>query len=255
MGGAQEGAAKAIAKHCGIREQALQPGLVGRCGYIGCAHPLAMLCEALESAGPGEKILLLGFGQGCDALLFETTARIVDTRACHGIGAALAAGRSDDNYIRYLSFNRLLDVDFGMREERDTRTAPAAHLRAGKTITAFVGGRCTACGALQFPKTALCVNPQCNRSDTQADEPLRERIGHLKSFTEDWLALSRNPPLMYGNVRFEGGAVLMMELTGFDPGELVIGTALRMEFRIKDFDKLRNFHRYFWKAAPARESA
>jgi 3-hydroxy-3-methylglutaryl CoA synthase len=255
MGGVQEGAAKLVAKQCGIRAEALQPGLIEHCGYLGCAYPLAMLCAALETAAPGEKILLLGFGQGCDALLFETTERILDTRSCHGMAAALASGRSDDNYLRFLSFNRLIDMDFGMREERDTRTAPAAHLRAGQTITAFVAGRCTECGAVQFPKTAICVNPQCNRHGTQVDESLRERIGHVKSFTEDWLALSRNPPLMYGNVRFGGKAVLMMEFTGFDPGQLAIGAAVRMEFRIKDFDKLRHFHRYFWKAAPATGAA
>ena len=137
-----------------------------------------------------------------------------------------------------------------MREERDTRTAQSAHFRAREAITAFVGGRCTSCDTLQFPKTRYCVNPACNRAAAQVAEPLREKIGEVKSFTEDWLALSRNPPLMYGNVRFADKAVLMMEFTGFAPGELAIGTPVRMEFRIKDFDSLRGFHRYFWKAAP-----
>lgn len=250
LGGLQDGAARAVAKACGIAESAVQPGLIEKCGYSGCAYPLLMLCAALEAAAPGERILLLGFGQGCDALLFETTGRIAAARDFHGVGAALQQGRPDDNYLRYLAFNRLLDLDLGMREERDTRTAQSAHFRAREAITAFVGGRCTSCDTLQFPKTRYCVNPACNRAGTQVAEPLRDQVGEVKSFTEDWLALSRNPPLMYGNVRFADRAVLMMEFTGFAPGELAIGTPVRMEFRIKDFDSLRGFHRYFWKAAP-----
>jgi hydroxymethylglutaryl-CoA synthase len=250
MGGMQDGSAAAIAKQCGIAATAVQAGLRERCGYLGCANPLAMLIEALQQAGPGEKILLVGFGQGCDALLFETTEDIARLAGCHGTAATLADGQEDRNYLRFLAFNRLLDIDLGMREERDTRTAQSAHFRRREAITGFGGGRCTVCGTLQFPRTQICVNPECHARDTQVDEPLWNKSGRVKSFTEDWLALSRNPPLMYGNVSFEGRAVLMMEFTGFAPGTLAIGAPVRMEFRIKDFDSQRHFHRYFWKAAP-----
>ena len=80
-----------------------------------------------------------------------------------------------------------------------------------------------------------------------------DKAGQVKSFTEDWLALSLNPPLMYGSVRFDRQSTLMMEFTDFDPGELSMGSKLQMVFRIKDFDSLRGYHRYFWKAAPAAE--
>lgn len=255
LGGVQEVAARAVARQCGIADAAVQPGLIAKCGYSGCAYALAMLVDALQAAVPGERILLAGFGQGCDALLFEATEGIAAARALRGVEAALASGREDDNYMRFLAFNRLIDLDLGMREERDTRTAPSAHYRARRSITAFTGGRCRACGTLQFPRTQLCVNPACNLPGTQEEESLRDRIGEVKSFTEDWLALSRSPPLMYGNVRFADKAVLMMEFTGFDPGQLAIGTPVRMEFRIKDFDNLRNTHRYFWKAAPLPDAA
>jgi len=33
-------------------------------------------CAALEKAKPGDKILVVGFGQGADALLFEVTPEI-----------------------------------------------------------------------------------------------------------------------------------------------------------------------------------
>ena len=251
MGGAQAAAAAGIARACGIRAEAVRPALQERFGYAGCAHALLLLADALQEAKPGQKIVLVGFGQGCDALLFEASDEITRAQSMHGVQASLELGRDDDNYMRYLSNSRLIDMDWGMRAERDVRTAQSAHYRVRDMITAFTGGRCSACGTLQFPRTRLCVNPGCNSLDTQSDELLQDRVGHIKSFTEDWLALSFSPPLTYGNVSFGDRAVLMMEFTNFDPGQIEIGAAVRMEFRVKDFDRLRNFHRYFWKAAPA----
>ena len=37
-----------------------------------------------------------------------------------------------------------------------------------------------------------------------------------------------------------------------DPGEVSVGAALRFVFRIKDVDRVRGFHRYFWKATLRR---
>lgn len=39
-----------------------------------------------------------------------------------------------------------------------------------------------------------------------------------------------------------------MEFTDLDPGELRVGDAVRFVFRIKDFDRMRAYRRYFWKA-------
>jgi uncharacterized OB-fold protein len=44
----------------------------------------------------------------------------------------------------------------------------------------------------------------------------------------------------------------MTDFTDVDVGELEVGTAVRMMFRIKSVDSLRGFVRYFWKAVPVR---
>lgn len=243
--------ARTLATHCGIAANAVADDLFDRCGDTGSAHALLLLADVLQRAEPGASILVAGFGQGCDALLFEATADIDKARAQSGVPAALAAGVEDDNYLRYLSFNHLIEMDWGMRAERDNRTAQAAFYRHRKTATAFVGSRCGTCGTAQFPQTRICVNPECRATDTQLDEPFKDLRATVKSFTEDWLALSYNPPLLYGNVRFQNGAVTMLEFTDFAPGELRVGTPLGMQFRIKDNDDKRGFRRYCWKAAPA----
>ncbi len=247
--------AQVVAKKCGIEVTAVADNLQGKCGDTGAAHALLMLVNTLHSAVAGEKILVLGFGQGCDALLFEATEEIACAGNFRSVQAELDKGSADDKYMRFLSHNGAIEMDWGIRAERDTRTALSAFYRNRHTFTGFVGGKCTACETVQFPKTSICVNPDCNKPDTQVDEPFRDKIGSIKSFTEDWLAHSVSPPFMYGAIRFEGKASLMMELADFDPGQLQVGDAVSMAFRIKDQDAVRDYRRYFWKAVPAQSKA
>lgn len=242
--------ARQIAGLCSIAEDRLVDTLDAACGETGSAHALIMLCYALERAGPGEKILVANVAQGCQALLFEATDAIAAWKSDHPIQDQLDSGVEDENYLRFLSFNEQIDVEWGVRAERDNRTALSAFNRHRKTVTGFIGGLCTACGTRQFPKGQCCVNPECRQFDTLVDEPFQHKTGTVKSYTEDWLAVSANPPLRYGNVAFDDGGVITMEFSDFEPGQLAVGTPVRFVFRIKDKDPKRQFHRYFWKAAP-----
>jgi 3-hydroxy-3-methylglutaryl CoA synthase len=62
-----------IAKAIGAAPEKVADNLHEVCGETGTAHPLVMLVHALEDAQPGDRILVAGFGQGCDALYFEVT--------------------------------------------------------------------------------------------------------------------------------------------------------------------------------------
>ncbi|HET8691886.1 MAG TPA: OB-fold domain-containing protein, partial [Steroidobacteraceae bacterium] len=148
----------------------------------------------------------------------------------------------------------ILPVEAGLRAERDNRTAQSVQWRKGGQTSAFTGGRCRDCGAVQFPLSRVCVNPNCRKSGTQEPHRLAESRGRVKTFTEDWLAYSPRPPLIYGNVAFEEGGNAFLEFVDFEPGEVRVGTPVRFAFRIKDFDRQRGYRRYFWKAAPAGES-
>ena len=91
--------------------------------------------------------------------------------------------------------------------------------RKSRQVTGFVGGRCSACQTAQFPKSRVCVNPACRKTDTQEDLRLADLLGRVKSFTEDWQAYAASPPAMYGNVEFAGGGNLLMEITDAGPGK------------------------------------
>lgn len=251
MPGTMTKLANTVAKAAGIADSAVCDNLQANCGDAGAAHPLLMLVAVLESASPGDRILVVGFGQGADALLFEVTPAIKNLSPRIGVKGHLSRRREEKNYQKFLAFNELVEIERGMRAEADKLTPLSALWRNRDAITAFVGGRCTNCGTLQFPKSRICVNPNCNAVDTQEPYPFAEEVGRIQSYTADRLTYSPDPPACYGMIQFEQGGRWMMDFTDVDAGDLAVGQKMRMMFRVKDIDTQRGFRRYFWKAAPA----
>jgi hydroxymethylglutaryl-CoA synthase len=241
--------AQRIAQACGLQAAQRDERVLTECGDAGVALPLLMLAGALEAAAPGELILALGIGQGIDAVLLRAEAGVRE--GPRALSDALARRREESSYVRYLSHRGLLNVDFGMRAERDQRTAHTVAYRKRGALNGFQGGRCTRCGTVQFPPSRVCVNPACRVTDTQVPYRLADSMGRVKSFTEDWQAYAARPPYMYGNVEFAEGGNLLMEITDMESGEIKINDAVRFVFRIKDDDRARGFRRYFWKATKA----
>ncbi|HMO45376.1 MAG TPA: OB-fold domain-containing protein [Rubrivivax sp.] len=241
----------AVAKRCALPDAAVRDNLGAVCGDTGVAHPLLLLAAALEDAKPGDRILLAAFGEGCDALLFEVAPAIAKARQCRGVKGALANRREDGNYMRYLSFNGLLDMERGMRAEPDKPTPLTVMYRNRDMIQGLVGGKCRVCGTVQYPRQRYCVNPECNALDSQDDYAFSERSGTLMSYTADALTYSPDPPTYFGMVAFDGGGRMLLDFTEVEAGRIDVGLPVRMVFRIKDQDPLRGFQRYFWKATPA----
>jgi 3-hydroxy-3-methylglutaryl CoA synthase len=242
------GAAAAVAKRLKIKPEAVVDNLASKCGDTGAAHGLMMLALALEKAAPGQKILVIGFGGGCDALLLETTEAIRSYKSASSVSAALARGVTDKNYTKLLSFTGEIDLDWGMRSETDAKTALTQLYRAQDQVISFIGGRCGGCGAIQFPPLVACVN--CGSIKPLTPYPLADELAKVATFTADWLMFYPAPPLYVGLVQFDNGARVLMEMVDVDPAKFDVGSALRMVFRIKEKDGRRHFNRYFWKAAP-----
>ena len=220
-------------------------------GESGVAHPLVMLVNALEEAAPGQKILVVGFGQGADAILVETTDALAKLPKRTGINGHLARRLEETNYNKFLSFNELINSEHGLRAEVDRQSGMTTLYRNKDMILGLVGGKCTKCGTLQYPKTAVCVNPNCEAFHTQEDHSFAEMTGKMNSYTADSLTYSADPPAYYGMVQFDEGGRMMIDFTDVTPGaKLDVGLPMRMMFRVKDYDGKRGFRRYFWKAAP-----
>ena len=237
-----------VATRAGIRPEAVADVMQQDCGDTGAAHAMLMLCRALEESSPGERILVAGFGQGCDVLVFEVTEAIRSLPPRRGVSGALARRAPEENYDRFLTFNGLVDKDFGKRAELDRQTPLSTLYRNRRMLTGFVGGRCERCGTVQFPRAHYCVNPNCGALDSQVDHEMADTPGTVKTWTADSLTFSIDPPAYFGMVQFEGGGRLMVDFTDVDRETFDIGTRVGMQFRLREVDEERGFRKYFWKA-------
>jgi 3-hydroxy-3-methylglutaryl CoA synthase len=240
-----------VAKSLNLPASSIADQLAGHCGYCGTAHPLLMLGRVLEQAKPGDRIVICGFGQGCDAILLEATELVASVAKSLPVTRALERCKTETAYMRLLSFSGQVNYAWGMRAEREAKTALTQHYRASDQILGFIGGKCTNCGTVQFPRLGKCVNPACQMSRSLEPFSLADAPGRVLTFTADWLQYSPSPPFYFGLVQFDNGARVLMEMVDVDAAELRVGLPLRPVFRIKERDALRHFNRYFWKAAPA----
>jgi 3-hydroxy-3-methylglutaryl CoA synthase/uncharacterized OB-fold protein len=244
------GVPEALARSAGIKSQAIGDTLISQVGDTGVAHPILLLVAALERARPGEKILLVGFGQGVDLLLLETTEALQAVVPRSGVVGSVARGIRDDKYLRWLFHRGLLELERGMRAELDQKQPGTTLWRHRKAVLGLVGGRCKKTGVVQFPRTDISVDSNDHAAHTQEDYHFAERRARVVTFTADNLTYSPNPPCLYGMIDFEGGGRLTVEFADALPGQIEVGCEMQMMFRIKAVDERRDFTKYFWKAAP-----
>ena len=247
------GARKALNKMLDISPEAEQGNLQAEIGETGTPHSLVMLVNALEQAKPGDKILVVSFGNGCDALYFEVTNNIEKKRERNGISGCLANRADLDNYTKYLVWRDILPADLGMRAEEDIWTRWTAFWRERKLVLGFWGGKCKECGTVQIPTQRICVNPDCGATDTMEDYCFADKTGRVISYTGDNLAASLDPPATYGSIEFDGGGKFELDITDCDLESISTGMTVNMTFRKKYHDAKRGITTYFWKAIPTKE--
>jgi hydroxymethylglutaryl-CoA synthase len=255
MGSPMRGVNDAVAKACGIASEAVREPLAQVLGDAGAAQPLILLAHALETAKAGEVLVVAGFGQGCDVLVFRATARAAGALKGLGVSGWLARRKPEANYIKYLALNGHLDIERGMRAEFDQKTALTALYRNRKAVLGLVGGKCSKTGTVQFPKSAISVAQNDRTIGTQEDYPLAERRARVITYTADSLTYSPDPPTYYGAIEFEEGGRMTVEYADVEPDDVAVGAVMRMMFRIKALDETRGFIKYFWKAVPDYRAA
>lgn len=249
MGSMLRGTSEQVAKKLGFTGE-LASDLYDGSGYAGAAHTPLMLAQVLEKMLPGERVLVIAFGQGADALIFEATNAIKQAQPRLGVTGSLDRGLVTNDYLRMLSFADGIDLDWGMRSEKSAKTALTEQFRSDNQMGPFAAGGCASCGTIQFPQLQLCVNCQAPRRQftevSLADEPAK-----VMTVTADWLSYHPAPPLNVGFVQFANGARVQMEFVDVSPAGVEAGQSLKMVYRIKERDRLRGYRRYFWKATPA----
>lgn len=240
-----------IAAKLGIDKAAVRSGLAVDVGEAGCAHALLMLAATLDVAKPRDKILVVTFGNGVDAVLLEATQAIQKLQGKATVAAMVEHGVIEKRYQKFLSFKGEVKIDFGLRFESEMKTALTAQYRRSREFAGFMAGKCSECDTVQFPRAGVCVNSSCDHIGEQSAVSLLGVPGKIVSFTADWLSFKGAPPFCFGLVQFDNGARVLMEFIDFSPEQLQVGVAVRPVYRRKEIDTGRRYHSYFWKAAPA----
>ncbi len=239
LGAPDTRAAADAAKRAGCDPTRLVPSLVPEAGILGSPEPLVLLSRALETAAPGDFILVGAWGEGADAFLFRATERLPAARP-RPLAERLARGLAVSSYARYLRARAVLPAD-----------AP------GETVTSMIewkelkqdvrlyGSRCTACGLVQYPQAQVCL--ACRQREL-VDHKLAKR-GTVFTFTIDHLAPVAEHPMPMMVIDLDGGGRVYLQGTDAGEGEIAIGTPVALTFRrLHEAGGNRN---YFWKARPA----
>jgi 3-hydroxy-3-methylglutaryl CoA synthase len=208
-------------------------------GNTGAASPLLALAACLEDAAPGDRILMVGYGAGADALLFQATDRVRSLDRSRGVAAQVALGRLLRHYGRFLQFRRLVETE----PVRAFTGLPVMEREERQDLRLY-GQRCTACGAVQYPRRHVCW--QC--SGKELVEHRLSRRGRVFTFTKDHLVPTPDPPTVMVAADLEGGGRFYTQLTDGDPDAVTFD--LRVELTFRRFHEGAGLANYFWKFRP-----
>ncbi|KAA0232991.1 MAG: hypothetical protein JJLCMIEE_03137 [Acidimicrobiales bacterium] len=246
--GPQPRAVRQFLKRSGAKPEAIVDDLSATVGCSGTAHAGLLLASVLDVAEPDELVAVVVLADGADVALFRVTEAVLGRRATPTVADQIDSGCNDLSYASFLTWRGALVREPVRRPDPVRPSAPPA-LRTEDWKFAFIGSRCTECGARNLPPARVCVN--CRAIDAMEEEPLADVDATVRTFTLDRLAPSLNPPVVAAVLDFDGGGRYQCELTDVDAGSVAIGDRVEMTFR--RVSTVEGVHNYFWKARPKRQ--
>jgi hydroxymethylglutaryl-CoA synthase len=214
--------------------------VIGRAGNTGSASCLLGLAAALEECRPGDQVLVVSYGSGAEALLFQCTDALARTRPRRPVSAQLAAGAPLAHYGKLLSFRRHVETEV----VRAFASVPTA-VREEQQDLRLYGQKCGDCGAVSYPRRHLCW--QC--SSRKLGDYKISRAGKVFTFAKDHLVPSPDPPTVMVSADLEGGGRFYGQLTDCDPATVTFEMPVELCFR--RIHEGEGFISYFWKFRPA----
>src|SRR5581483_1642712 len=243
LAGPNARAPQAVARAVGLDgKRQLQDTLWGVVGDAGTAQPLLLLAAALERAKPGDLILVAAYGDGGDAILLRATDRIAASRPRRSLASQIEVKRTLTSYGKYARYRRLLKKE---PPPQDAST-PVVLFRDRRKLLPLYGGRCPACGTVQYPAHRVCI--EC--SERSGLEPVKlSRTGKVFTFVNDHVREAPESPVTSAVVDLDGGGRILVELTDCPADKVEIDMPVELTFRkIHEGFGMKN---YFWKARPA----
>ena len=235
-----------IARSLGLDKTQVQDPMFNTMGNTGSAFALMMLVAALDEAKPGERILFVNYGDGCDAFILKVTEKIEKHRKHQGVKGYLSSRKTLPNYETYMRYRKLVSLEAQRRPA--WFSSPTVLWRDREKIISLHASKCKKCGRLFFPPQRVCN--YCWAKDEFEYVRISDRKGTLFTFCQDNLALSEDPPTIVSKVCLDGPVGFYCLMTDREPDEVKIDMPVELTFRkIHDGGGYPN---YFWKCMPVR---
>lgn len=232
-----------ISQELGFKKEAyLSDSLLSTVGCTGTAYPFLLLISALEQANPGEKIAVVSYGSGSDAILLEVTENIRPRNGTGMLAEQLNRKKTLNHYGKYLRFRNLVET-----EQPNPFSSLPVLWREEKQNLRLYGQKCQACGAIQYPPRHVCW--KCSARNAFMEVRLSPR-GKVFTFTKDHLVPTPSPPVVMVAVDLEGGGRFYAQMTDCEPDQVHIGMEVELTFR--KLHEGEGYNNYFWKFKPAR---
>jgi hydroxymethylglutaryl-CoA synthase len=232
----------AILKRAATLVKGEKSTLTSPIGFTGAADASLTLCAVLDTAGPGETILVVSAVDGCDTLLLRTTDHLPNARQPRAVSEQRDSGLAV-GHLTYLSWRGLVELEPPRRPEPDRPAAPPS-LRAESWKFGLTGSRCTQCGFTHLPPARVCR--ECGATDHMSAVPVAGSGGTIATYTVDHLAFSPSPPVVQAVIDVDGGGRCTLEIADAEPERLGVGSSVEFTFRC--LFTAGAVHNYFWKA-------
>lgn len=232
----------------GFKPEQVQEPFFDKLGNTGTSFALMMLVAALEDAKPGDKILLVSYGDGADVLLLKVTDKIKAITGKWGMKRSLMAKMMMRGMGDYSAYREFAASD----SERFGGASASVIARERDAIYALHGIKCLTCGTVQYPPQRICT--QCHTRDNFEPYSFADKNGKVFTFTlkhgADIPGFAR--PMVDTMVDFEGGGRALFGMTDMIADKVKVGMDVEMSFRTLGAGG--GIHNYFWRCMPPRES-
>jgi len=236
-----------IVKKYGITPEQMVDTLLLSAGDTGAAQGLLGLVNALEHTKAGEKILLVDYGNGANAMVLTVTKHISKLAGKEQIQHYLDTRAELDSYARFLSWREIASAEPGGAFKLPASTAQT--WREQNINLRLHGSTCKKCGASLYPISRVC--DACGSLDEYEEVRMSDHICKLYTYSVDKYAGRSDAPLIIQAVAEDPtGCRIYSVMTNFKLDETQVG--MDVEFTFRKMHELGNFPNYFWKLRPLR---
>jgi 3-hydroxy-3-methylglutaryl CoA synthase len=239
-----------ISKKMKFNRGAAQNGLFFQIGDTGTPMPFMLLISALRRPNEDAKMLMVGYGDGADAILMQ----VRDKRALRDLSKSrMGVNGHQKSMITLKNYNEFIENRELLDKDRYTRKSSAVTLwRDADSVLRNYGLKCQNCGTIQYP----VVFKSCYkcRADDQFEKVKLALKGEIFTYTLDHLVGGNylDTPVPRCVIDLKEGGRILLNMTEIQKPEENVEIGMPVELTFRKEHEGANFKNYYWKCRPER---